>query len=216
MKALWVGDDPDGRGGDVCGRLSWQWDKLQISGVDRILVDGAFVDEIAEVITHVQELAGLFCGQTNRIAGRHGGVFGGTSGKRGAGHFREASGALIDLEHGNVAGGGIDDEQEAAQTVDGYGAALQVVGERRAGDRGESAGLPVLSGGRDLRRRWRDRNGAENILLLRRLCSGADGKDCLQKKVLQNPARVRRCERGGRRGRLLGHKSSLALREKRR
>src|ERR1700737_910433 len=108
MKALRVGDDPNGRGGDVSSRLHRQWDKLPVRGIDQVLVDGAFVDEIAEAITNVQELAGLFRRQTNRRGGRHAEVFRRTRGKRGAGHFREASSALIDLDHGNVAGGGFD------------------------------------------------------------------------------------------------------------
>jgi len=96
--------------------------------------------------------------------------------------LREAPGALIDLEHGNVASAGIDYEQKAAEPVDGHRATLQAVGKRRAGHDGKSAGLAVFREGGKLRRSGGEGNRAEDILLLRSLGGRNGGQGCVQKQ----------------------------------
>jgi hypothetical protein len=57
-------------------------------------------------------------GQANRRSRSHVGVLSRSGGKGRAGNCGETSSALIDLEHGNIAGAGIDHEQKAAETIE--------------------------------------------------------------------------------------------------
>ncbi len=105
--------------------------------------------------------------------------------------MREASVRLIDLEHRNVVGAGVEHEQKAAESVDGHCAARKVLGKWRAGCHGKSAGLAVLHVCDQLRRGTCDGNGIQHVLLLRTLSAGAGSNRQLEKKYRREQPCVR-------------------------
>jgi len=84
-------------------------------------------NKISESVAHIKELARSFRSDRNRRGRRKTRIFRGTCRERRSGNFVERAGIAIDLEHGDLAGSGIEDKEETPQGVDGHAAAFEFV-----------------------------------------------------------------------------------------
>jgi hypothetical protein len=91
---------------------------------------GADAYKISEAIAHVQELARLLCGDANGRFRGNARIFGWPARERRARHLGNSASALIDLKHGDVIGGCVDHENEAAERIDGHRAAMEAIWKR--------------------------------------------------------------------------------------